>query len=87
MYAVVVNLTITDPEAAGRALHEQLVPRVSRAPGFVTGYWTANGNTALSMFMFETEEAANRMREQAVAGVPAGVVLEGIEVRVVVAHA
>jgi hypothetical protein len=87
MHAVVVNLRITDPEAAGRALHEQLVPRVSRAPGFVTGYWTTKGNTALSMFMFETEEAANRMSEEAVAGVPAGVVLEGVEVRVVVAHA
>ena len=87
MHAVVVNLTITDPGAAARVLHEQLVPRVSQAPGFVTGYWTTKGNSALSMFMFETEEAANRMSEQAVAGVPAGVVLEGIEVRTVVAHA
>jgi hypothetical protein len=87
MHAVVVNLTITDPGAAERALHEQLVPRVSQAPGFVTGYWTTKGDTALSMFMFETEEAANRMSEQAAAGVPAGVVLEGIEVREVVAHA
>jgi hypothetical protein len=42
MHAVVVNLTITDPAAAGRALHGQLVPRVSQAPGFVTGYWTTN---------------------------------------------
>jgi hypothetical protein len=87
MHAVVVNLTITDPEAAGRALHEQLVPRVSQAPGFVTGYWTAKGDSALSMFMFETEEAARRMSEQAAAAVPGGVVLEGIEVREVVAHA
>jgi hypothetical protein len=47
MHAVVVNLTITDPEAAERALHEQLVPRVSQAPGFVTGYWTRRDNTAL----------------------------------------
>jgi hypothetical protein len=87
MHAVVVNLTITNPEAATWALHEQLVPRVSQAPGFVTGYWTAKGNTALSMFMFETEEAANAMSEQAAAGVPDGVVLDGIEVREVVAHA
>jgi glyoxylase-like metal-dependent hydrolase (beta-lactamase superfamily II) len=87
MHAVVVNLTITDPQAAAQALHEELVPRVSQAPGFVTGYWTAKGDTALSMFMFETEEAANRMREQAAAGVPPGVVLDGIEVREVVAHA
>jgi hypothetical protein len=87
MHAVVVNLTITDPDAAGRALHEQLVPRVSQTPGFVTGYWTAKGNTALSMFMFETEEAANEMSEQAAAAVPDGVVLDDIEVREVVAHA
>jgi hypothetical protein len=87
MHAVVVNLTINDPEAAGRALHEQLVPRVSQAPGFVTGYWTAKANTALSMFMSETEQAANEMSEQAAEGVPNGVVLDGIEVREVVAHA
>jgi hypothetical protein len=87
MHAVVVNLTITDPETAERALHEQLVPRVSQAPGFVTGYWTRRDNTALSMFMFETEEAAHRLSEQAAAGVPDGVVLDGIEVREVVEHA
>ena len=87
MYAVVVNLTITDPEATETALHEQLVPRVSQAPGFVTGYWTTRDNTALSMFMFDTEEAANRMREQAAAGVPDGVILDQVEVREVVAHA
>jgi hypothetical protein len=37
MHAVVVNLTITDADAAEQALHEQLVPRVSQAPGFVAG--------------------------------------------------
>jgi hypothetical protein len=87
MHAVVVNLTITDPEAAETALHEELVPRVSRAPGFVTGYWTAKGMTALSMFVFENEEAANRMSELAAASVPYGAALDGIEVREVVAHA
>ena len=87
MHAVVVNLTITDPDAAGEALHEQLVPRVSQAPGFVSGYWTVKDDTALSMFMFETEEAASLMSEQAAAGVPSGVVLGAIEVREVVAHA
>lgn len=87
MHAVVVNLTITDPDAAEQALHEQLVPRVSQAPGFVAGYWTVNGGSALSMFMFETEEAANLMSEQAATGVPTGIVLDAIEVRAVVAHA
>ena len=60
---------------------------MSQPPGSVTGYRTTKGNTALSMFMFETEEAASRMSEQAAAGVPSGVVLDGIEVREVVAHA
>jgi hypothetical protein len=87
MHAVVVNLTITDAEAAARALHQQLVPGVSRAPGFVTGYWTTKANTALSIFIFQTEEAANRMSEQAAAAVPTGVLLDEIEVREVVAHA
>jgi hypothetical protein len=87
MHAVVVNLTITDPEAAERALHEQLVPRVSQAPGLVSGYWTTKGSSALSIFVFETEEAAARMSEQATAAVPGGVTLEGVEVREVVAHA
>jgi hypothetical protein len=87
MHAVVVNLTITDSEAAERALHEQLVPRVSQAPGFITGYWTTKGSTALSLFVFETEDAANRMRDQAAAGVPYGAALDAIEVRQVVAHA
>jgi hypothetical protein len=87
MHAVVVNLTINDPEAAERALHEQLVPRVSQAPGFVAGYWTTKDDTALSMFMFETDQAAERMSEQARSGVPAGVRLESIEVREVAAHA
>jgi hypothetical protein len=86
MHAVVVNLTITDSDAAERALREQLVPRVSQAPGLVGAYWTTKGNTALSIFVFETEGAASRMSEQAAAAVPYGVTLDGIEVREVVAH-
>jgi glyoxylase-like metal-dependent hydrolase (beta-lactamase superfamily II) len=87
MHAVVVNLTITDPDAAGQALHEQLVPRVSQAPGFIAGYWTVKGDNALSMFMFDTEAAATTMSERAGAAVPDGVVLDTIEVREVVADA
>jgi hypothetical protein len=87
MHAVVVNLTINDPAAAEKALHEQLVPRVSQAPGFVTGYWTTKDSSALSVFVFETEDAANRMSEQARLGVPPGVTLNDIDVREVVAHA
>jgi len=37
MHAVIVSVTITDPEAAESVLREQIVPRVSQAPEFVTG--------------------------------------------------
>ena len=87
MHAVIVNVTINDPEAAASELHEQLVPRVSQAPGFVAGYWTIKDNTGLTMLIFETEEAAEAMSEQARAGVPDAMTLVGGEVRNVEAHA
>ena len=87
MHAVVVNVTVKDPEAAALALREQLVPRVSQAPGFVTGYWTMKDNTGLTMLIFESEQAANAMSDQARSVVPAAMTLDGVEVREVAAHA
>lgn len=87
MHAVVVKVTVSDPEAAESVLREQTVPRVSQAPGFVAGYWTRKGNTGLSMVIFESEDAATGMSEQIRSIVPDAVTLEDIEVREVVAHA
>jgi hypothetical protein len=87
VHAVIVKVTIDDPEPAERALREQVVPRVSQAPGFVAGYWTRKDNTGLSMVIFESEEAANRATEQVRSGVPDSVTLEDVEVREVAAHA
>jgi hypothetical protein len=87
MHAVVVKVTITDSEAAESVLREQIVPRVSQAPGFVTGHWTRKDNTGLSMLIFESEDAANSMSEQVRSMVPDAVTLEDVEVREVVAHA
>jgi hypothetical protein len=87
MHAVVVNVTINDPHAAERALHDQLVPRVSQLPGFVTGYWTIKDNTGLTMLIFETEETATRMSQQAHATVPPAMTFKGVEVRDIAAHA
>jgi hypothetical protein len=87
MHAVVVKVTLTDPEGAESHLREQIVPRVSQVPGFVAGYWTRKGNTGLSMAMFESEAAANGVSEQVRSMVPAGVTVEDVEVREVVAHA
>ena len=87
MHAVVVNVTINDPEAAERALREQLVPRVSQLPGFVTGYWTLKDNTGLTMLIFDSEAAANAMSWQARATVPSAMTFRDVEVREVAAHA
>ena len=37
MHAVVVRVNIDDSEAATARLREEVVPRVSQAPGFVAG--------------------------------------------------
>jgi hypothetical protein len=87
MHAVVVKVRISDQEIAEGALREQVVPRVSQAPGFVTGYWTRKDDTGLSMLVFESEEAANGIREQMRSIAPEGVTIEDVEVREVVAHA
>jgi hypothetical protein len=87
MHAVVVKVTIDDVEAAEGALREQVVPRVSQAPGFVAGYWTRKDNGGLSMIIFESEEAAQQASEQVRANVPPTVTVEDVEVREVVAEA
>jgi hypothetical protein len=87
MHAVVVKVTINDPEAGLSELREVVVPRVSQAPGFVTGHWTRKGNSGMSMMIFESEDAANAIPEQVRSSVPEGVTLEDIEVREVVANA
>jgi hypothetical protein len=87
MHAVVVRVNINEPETAERALHEQVVPRVSQAPGFVTGYWTRKDNNGLSMIIFESEDAANQAIERMRENVPDAVTLQDAELREVVAHA
>jgi hypothetical protein len=64
MHAVVVRVSISDREAAERTLNEEVVPRVSQAPGFQAGYWTWKDNTGLSMVIFDSEEAATQAADQ-----------------------
>ncbi|HEY2159744.1 MAG TPA: hypothetical protein VGH24_00420 [Solirubrobacteraceae bacterium] len=66
MHAVVLNVTINDPEAAAAALREQVVPQVSGSPGFVAGYWVGlEGNRGTSVVVFESEDAARAAAAQA----------------------
>ena len=87
MHAVVLRVTITDPDSATSELTERVVPRVKQAPGFVAGYWTRKDNSGLSMVVFDSEDAANGASEQIPNAIPESVTLESIEVREVVAHA
>jgi hypothetical protein len=87
MHAVVVRVTVEEPEASQQRLREEVVPQASRAAGFQAGYWTREGNTGLSMAIFDTEENARAAAERIPTMVPEGVTMEGVEVREVVASA
>lgn len=87
MHAVVTRVNVGDPDSAQAELREQVVPRVSQAPGFVAGYWTRDGNDGLSMVVFEAEENARAAAEMIPKGMPESVTLESVDVREVVASA
>jgi hypothetical protein len=94
MHALVVRVTIHDPDRTRDVLNNQVVPQVSSAPGFKTGYWTwatGGGETnGLSMIIFESEENARAAGDR-VSAIAAeardDVTLDGVEVREVVASA
>ena len=87
MHAVVINVTITDPEAAMAELRDQVVPNVSQAPGFVAGYWVRlAGNKGTSIVAFDSEGQAQTAAEQ-VQAARGAVTFDSVEVGEVVGHA
>lgn len=90
MNALLVDVTINQREPALAVLREQIVPRASQAPGFVAGYWLlSEDNRGTSVLVFESAESAQALARVIESGGPPtdAVVLEGLEVREVVAHA
>jgi hypothetical protein len=87
MHAVVVTVSLSDIEAARRHLNEEVVPQVSQAPGFVTGYWTRKDDSGIAMVIFESEDAAEAMSQRVPSLAPDVVTVENVEVREVEAHA
>ena len=89
MHAVVVRATIGEFEIAQKGLQEQVLPRVSNAPGVVAAYWTRSDDrrNGLALMECESEEAA-----RGAAGMidsvppPETVTLDSVEVREVVAN-
>jgi hypothetical protein len=94
MHALIVRVTIHNADRTREVLNNQVVPQVSGAPGFKTGYWTwSTGGgelNGLSMIIFDSEEnagaAGDRIRAVA-ADAQGDVTLDGVEVREVVASA
>jgi hypothetical protein len=94
MHALVVRVTIHNADPTRELLNGQVVPQVSGAPGFKTGYWTwATGGgelNGLSMIIFDSEENARAAGDRVsalAAGAGDDVTLDGVEVREVVASA
>ena len=88
MHAVVTTVRIADREKAEGLLREQVIPRVSQAPGFVAGYWTnIGGDRGASMALYESEEAARHVVEQFVAPPAEIVSIESMDVGEVVEQA
>ena len=94
MYAVVIRVTIHNVDRTREVLNSQVVPQVSGAPGFKTGYWTwSTGGgelNGLSLIIFDSEENARAAGDR-VSAIAADarddVTLDGVEVREVVASA
>ena len=86
MYAVLVDVTINDRQSAEQGLREQVVPRVSQAPGLVAAYWLEPmDGKGRSVAVFESEEAARAMAEQVESNAPSPVTIDKVEVREVIA--
>jgi hypothetical protein len=87
MYAVVGKSTIEDFDQARKFLREEGIPRLSQAPGFVSGHWVRLGdNSGASLLVFESEEAAQAAAEMFRSNPPPSVTPISLEVGEVVEH-
>jgi hypothetical protein len=94
MHALVTRVTIHNADHTREMLTSQVVPAVSGAPGFKTGYWTwqTGGDEVdgLAMMIFDSEEqarAAGARISAVAADASDDVTLDSVEVREVVASA
>jgi hypothetical protein len=88
MHAIVFRITINDQEESDRLLHQEFVPGMSQAPGFVAGYWVTTGdNKGTSVIVFESEEAVQRVMAATAPPQTDAFTLESLETGEVVAHA
>jgi hypothetical protein len=89
MHAVIVNVSISNPEEALENLRGNIVPRVSQAPGFVAGYWYGDAQTkGQATIVFDSEDNAKgfveMLRSQEGTG---AATIDSVDVHEVVANA
>jgi len=88
MHAIVVSVTIEDVEQATRFLKDEIVPRVSQAPGFHAGWWVTIDNArGRGTIVFESEDAARSVAGMIDQQPGEFVTVDSIEVGEVAAHA
>jgi len=91
VHAVVAIFEMDKPEGASLAYLDGIVSRVSAEEGFVSGYWTHDGEKAYNLLIFDTIEAAERraadIRQNAANQRAAGLQPAVVTVAEVVAHA
>lgn len=89
MHAIIVTVTVHDGPGATTYLRDEVVPRVSQAPGFVAGYWVRieGGNMGRATIVCESEEAARALSQQIAPAPNGATTIDSIEVGEVVEHA
>jgi hypothetical protein len=62
MYASYVNVRFASGKksAAIQFLHDEIVPQIKQAPGFVKGIWVGNDELGHGVVVFETREQATQ---------------------------
>ena len=79
-YAVLVNVTFTDDEAAKAALEPVVIPQTKSQAGFQTGYWCHGGDgTGMSFQVYDTKANADEAAAAAKTAPPI-VVIDSVKV-------
>jgi len=91
MYAAIVTVNILPGhfEASRAVLEKEVVPRASKSPGFVRGYWTVRDDKThgLSFAVFRTQQDAENAAKMARSTpTPPGVTIANVELREIVAE-
>ncbi len=88
MYAVVFQVDVKEGRGGdAREEVDQLAHFVKTLPGFVRGTWAGDDRTGISMILFESEDDARRMADNASMPPDASVTVRSVQVLEVLGEA